>query len=89
LNDLSTSKHGKAKKINQLEKYLKEGQNFVVEQHKLGFSKAFQQAKFSYKILLNEGNFNVRKDFHNGEFVPIDDIPKEETANINATVDVE
>jgi len=28
---------------------------------------------------LDEGNFDVGKDFHNGELIPIDDIPYDET----------
>jgi len=38
--DLSTYKQVDFKKINQIEKDLDEAQNFVVEKHKLGFSKA-------------------------------------------------
>jgi len=43
---------------------------------------------------LNEGNFDVQKDFHNEELIPIDDIPyeegaEEETTNANDIVDVE
>jgi len=43
LTNLSTSKQADVEKINQLEKDLQEAQNFVVEQHKLDFSKALHK----------------------------------------------
>jgi len=49
LIDLSTAKQADAERINQLEKGLNEAQNFVVEQHKLGFSKALQQRKYQHE----------------------------------------
>ena len=78
LNDLSASKQVDVEKINQLEKNLKEAQSFVVTQHKLGFSKALQQDEYFYKIPLNEDNFDVRKDFHHDNLIPIEEIPYEE-----------
>ena len=82
LTDLSVAKHADVEminqlehKINKLEKDLAEAENFVVDQHRLGFSKALQQAKYFYKIPLDEGNFDVGKDFYNGELIPVNDIP--------------
>ena len=40
-----------------------EVEGYVIEQHKLGFDKALQQAKYFYKIPLDEGNFEVDKIF--------------------------
>lgn len=94
LTDLCVAKQADAEKINQLKKDLDEAQNFVVEKHKLGFSKALQQDRYFYKIPLDEGNFDVRKYFHKGELFPINDIPydeaseEEEAANDDEHVDV-
>ena len=38
---------------------------------------ALQQAGYFYKIPINEGNFDVMKDFHKGQLMPIRDIPDE------------
>jgi len=103
LTDLFVAKHADAEKINQLylkisklEKDLLDAENFVVDQHKLSFSKALQQAKYFYKIPLDEGNFDVGKDFHDGELILVDDIPYDEAQeeevvhdNDNENVDVE
>jgi len=101
LYDLSSVKNFDAEKINQLdleisqlEKNLSEAENFVVDQHKLGFSKALQQAKYFYKIRLDKGNFDVGKDFHNGELIPVNDIPydeapEEEVDHDNEDINVE
>jgi len=40
---------------------------------------------------LNEGNFDVQKDFYNGNLIPIEEIPyeegqEEEAANVDDTV---
>jgi len=51
-------------KISKLEKDVTKAQNFVVDQQTLGFSKAFQQAKYFYKIPLDEENFDVGKDLY-------------------------
>jgi len=51
------------KEINQLKANLSKAQSLVIEQHKLGFDKALQQGKYFYKIHVDEGNFDVKKDF--------------------------
>ena len=66
------------KEINQLKGNLSELESFVIEQHKLGFNKALQQAKYFYKIPVDEGNFDVKKNFYNGELIPINEIPNED-----------
>jgi len=42
--------------IEQLKVDFFEAQNFILEQHKLGFVKALEQAKYFYKIPIDEGN---------------------------------
>jgi len=59
------------KEISQLKLNVSEAEGFVIDQHKLRFEKALQQAKYFYKIPLDEGNFDVGKDFYNGELIPI------------------
>ena len=58
--------------ISQLKLNVFVAEGYLIEQHKLGFDKTLQQAKYYYKIPLDEGNFNIDKDFYNGELVPID-----------------
>lgn len=69
LNNLSSFKHVNVEKIFELEKDLEEAQSF---------SKAFQQAEYFYKIPLNKGNFDVRKDFNNENLILIEENPYEE-----------
>jgi len=62
----------------KIEKILKDpeiAENNVINQHELGFQKALDQAAYFYNIPLNEGKFNVEKDFHEGKLLPIDEIP--------------
>lgn len=69
--------------INQLKTNVFEAESFIFEQHKLGFEKALQQAKYFYKIPIDEGNFDVKKDFYNGELVPANEIPDNDAEDIN------
>ena len=69
--------------INQLRTNVFEAESFIFEQHKLGFEKALQQAKYFYKILIDEGNFDVKKDFYNGELIPANEIPDNDAEDIN------
>ncbi|XP_068497947.1 uncharacterized protein [Phaseolus vulgaris] len=69
--------------INQLRTNVFEAESFIFEQHKLGFEKALQQAKYFYKIPIDEGNFDVKKDFYNGELVPANEIPDNDAEDIN------
>jgi len=71
------------KEINQLKANVFEDESFVIEQHKLGFDKALQQAIYFYKIPVDEGNFDVKKDFYNGELIPINEISDEDATDIN------
>ncbi|XP_068474735.1 COP1-interactive protein 1-like [Phaseolus vulgaris] len=80
--DLSAAKKAEADNnlrlesvINQLNSRVTRAKGYVVQQHKLGFQKALQQAKYFYKIPLDAGNFDVGKDFYNGELIPISEIP--------------
>jgi len=55
----------------------------MIDQHKLSFNKALQQAKYFCKIPLDEGNFDVDKNFYNGALVPINEIPDEDATEVN------
>ena len=70
--------------IEQLKVDVFEAQNFILEQHKLGFAKALEQAKYFYKIPIDEGNFDVEKDFYNGELMPVNEIPEDDTEDVDA-----
>ena len=69
--------------INQLRTNVFEAESFIFEQHKLGFEKALQQAKYFYKIPIDEGNFDVKKDFYNGELVHVNEIPDNDAEDVN------
>ena len=71
-------------KIEQLKVDVFEAQNFILEQHKLGFAKTLEQAKYFYKIPIDEGNFDVEKDFYNGELMPVNEIPEDDTDGVDA-----
>lgn len=51
------------KEIDRLKVNVFEAESFIMEQHQLGFDKALQQAKYFYKIPIDEGNFDVEKMF--------------------------
>ena len=71
-------------KIEQLKVDVFEAQNFILEQHKLRFVKALEQAKYFYKIPIDEGNFDVEKDFYNGELLLVNEIPEDDTNGVDA-----
>ena len=71
------------KEIEQLKVNVFEAESFILEQHKLGFDKALLKAKYFYKIPIDEGNFDVKKDFYNGEFIPVSEIPEEDAEDVN------
>lgn len=68
--ELSTTKETDKSTIQRMEKEIDrlkvnvfEAESFIIEQHQLGFDKALQQAKYFYKIPIDEGNFDVEKMF--------------------------
>jgi len=69
--------------IDQLKVNFFEAESFILEQHKLGFDKALQQTKHFYKIPIDEGNFDVKKDFYNGELIHVNEIPGEDAEDVN------
>jgi len=86
LSDLSSAKqadveniHHLQMDISQLKSNVLKVEGYVIDQHKFGFEKALQQVKYFYKISLDEGNFDVGKDFYNGELIPVDEIPYDDT----------
>jgi len=60
-----------------------EAKSFIFEQHKLGFDKTLQQVKHFYKIPIDEGIFDVKKDFYNGELIHVNEIPEEDSEDVN------
>jgi len=71
------------KEIDQLKVSVFEAESFIFEQHKLGFDRTLQQAKYFYKIPIDEGNFDVKRDFYNGELIPVNEIPEEDAEDVN------
>jgi len=69
--------------ISQLKANVLEAETFTFEQHKLGFEKVLQQAKHFYNIPIDEGNFDVKKDFYKGELIPVNEIPNNEADDID------
>ena len=69
--------------ISQLRTNVFEAESATFEQHQLGFEKALQQAKYFYNIPLDEGNFDVKKDFYKGELVPANEIPDTDAEDVN------
>jgi len=69
--DREEDRHWKA----LMEKELTKLQDYVIEQHDLGFNLVVQHTTFLYNIPTNEGKLDPRKAFHNGELVSLEDIP--------------
>jgi len=55
-------------------KDLEIAKNNVIDQHKLSFQKALDQAAYFYNIPLDEGKLDVDKDYYEGNLLPIDEI---------------
>lgn len=53
------------------------------EQHQLGFKKALKQVAYFYKTPLDEGKFDVGKDFYQGKLILVTYFPTEESGNKN------
>lgn len=60
----------------------------IVHKHKVDFNKAFNQVVFFYHIPLDEGHFNVMKDFNNSELMNIQEMPSDEEASVEPNVEV-
>jgi len=74
LSDMALTNHRAEEKIEKLLKEVEVSEDSVIEEHENGFKKALQQAAFFYHIPLDEGKFDVDKDFYEGQLVPIDQI---------------
>ena len=74
LSDMTFSNYGLEGKIEKLLKDLEIAKDNVLAQHELDFQKVLQQAAFFYNIPLNEGKFDVGKDFYQGQLMFIEEI---------------
>ena len=75
LSDMALTNHRAEEKIKKLLKELEVAEDSVMEEHELGFKKALRQATFFYNVPLDEGKFDVDKDFYEGQLMSIDEIP--------------
>jgi len=65
-SDMALTNHRSEEKTEKLLKELEVTKDSVMEEHELGFKKALQQAAFFYNAPLDEGKFDVDKDFYEG-----------------------
>jgi len=72
-----------SRRIADLERKLSELQDHVIEQHDRGFDLVVRQAAFFYKVPVDEGKFDNRKDFYKGDLLPLADIPDDNDATDN------
>ena len=84
LSDMALTNHRSEEKVEKLLKALEVAEDSVMEEHESGFKKALCQAAFFYNVSLDEGKFNVDKDFHEGQLMPLDQIPSSTQAAILA-----
>lgn len=70
------------REIDESKREMRRLKRCILEQHKLGFSKALNQATFFYKILANYERFDVGKDFNKGELMPISEISIEDLEDV-------
>jgi len=75
LSDMALTNHRTEEKLEKALKELEVVDDSVIEEHENGFKKVLQQAAFFYNVPLDEGKFDVDKDFHEGQLMPIDQIP--------------
>jgi len=75
LSNMALTNYRFEENIEKLLKDLEIAENNVIDQHELSFQKALDQAAYFYKIPLDEGKFDIDKDFHEGKLLPIDEIP--------------
>jgi len=55
-----------------------------MEEHEADFQKALCQTTFFYNIPLDKGKFDVDKDFHEGQLMPLDQISSSTQAAVSA-----
>jgi len=72
---MTLSNYQSEEKVEKLLKDLEVAEDNVLDQHELGFRKALEQETFFYNIPLDEGKFDVDKDFYQGQLVTIEEIP--------------
>jgi len=84
LSDMALTNHRAEERVEKLLKELEVAEDSVMEEHEADFKKALQQAAFFYNIPLDEGKFDVDKDFHEGQLMPIDQIPSSTQVVVSA-----
>ncbi|KAK7382366.1 hypothetical protein VNO80_01217 [Phaseolus coccineus] len=84
LSDMALTHHRSEERVEKLLKELEVAEDSVLEEHEAGFKKALRQAAFFYNTPLDEGKFDVDKDIHNGELLPLDQIPNSPQAAVSA-----
>jgi len=75
LSAMALTNHRFEEKIDKLLKELEVVKDSVIEEPELGFKKALQHAAFFYNVPLDEGKFDIDRDFYEGQLMPIDQIP--------------
>jgi len=75
LSDMGLTNRRAEERIAKLLRELEVAEDSVMEEHELGFKKALRQAAFFYNVPLDQGKFDVDKDFYEGQLMSIDQIP--------------
>jgi len=75
LSYMTLSNYRSEEKVEKLLKDLEIVEDNILDQHELGFQKALQQVACIYSIPLDEGKFDVSKDFYQGQLITIMEIP--------------
>jgi len=71
LSDMALTNRRAEERVKKLLKKLEVAEDSVMEEHEADYKKALQQAAFFYNI---PGKFDVDKDFHEGQLLPINQI---------------
>jgi len=72
--EISVDLHSANRRCVELEKELSECQDYVIQQHDLGFLKALDQVAYFFQIPLDKGKFDAWKVVYKGELMAIEDI---------------
>jgi len=75
LSDMALTNHRTEEKVKKLLKELEVVEDSVMEEHEADFKKALCEAIFFYNIPLDEGKFDVDKDFHECQLMLLEQIP--------------
>jgi len=78
ISSLKDGREEDGRRISGLEAELGKLQDYVIEQHDMGFELAVNQTTFFYGVPIDEGKFDNRKAFYKGELLPLADIPEDD-----------